>query len=114
MSKIKAPPDKKRLAYDRDSRTEMEAPHAFRKNWPKKKAGISRTRRRVADRTVRAVVKGADADQLLVPKRLRVEHLHKTGVGPLRTSVARQNERRRRTKSVLARVAVDALTHRAS
>ncbi len=42
MSKIRTPVEKKRAAYARDHRTAMEAPHAFRKNWRKKKAGINR------------------------------------------------------------------------
>ena len=95
MSKIKAPPDKKRAEYDRDHRTEMEAPHAFRKNWPRKKPRLSRKHRRTADARVHAVLKGHDSEQLLIPPRPR-GWLRKMGVGPLRQAV-RYREVRRRT-----------------
>jgi hypothetical protein len=95
VSRIKAPPEKKRASYTRDHRTRMEAPHAFRKNWPKKKARINRSRRRVADRAVQEVLKGADVDRLVVPKRTRGEHLRKDGVAPLKDFVTLRQERRR-------------------
>ena len=46
MSKVKSPPEKKRLAYDRDHATLVEYPHAFRKTWPRKKANAQRVARR--------------------------------------------------------------------
>jgi hypothetical protein len=94
VSRIKAPPDKKRAAYDHDHRTDMEAPHAFRKNWPKKKARLSRKHRRVADARVQAVLRGHDSEQLLIPPRPR-GWLRKMGVGPLRQAVADRETRRR-------------------
>lgn len=95
MSKLKAPPDKKKASYDRDHRVAMDAPHAFRKGWPKKKAHVNRIRRRAADRAVEAVLKGADPSAILVPKRVRGEHLQKFGVGRLGEFVANREERRR-------------------
>lgn len=90
VSKLKTRPEKRRAALKHDHRTEMEAPHAFRKNWPRKKARINRNRRRAADAAVQAIVKGADVDGLIVPRRLRGEHLNKKGVAPLGTVVARK------------------------
>jgi hypothetical protein len=66
----------------------MEAPHAFRKNWPMKKARVNRNRRRASDSALRGVLQGADPEALVVPRRLRGEHLHKSGVAPLGTVVA--------------------------
>src|SRR5262249_51602227 len=95
MSRLKTSPEKRAAALKRDHRTEMEAPHAFRKNWPKKKARINRNRRRVADAAVQAVLKGGEPDDLLVPRRLRGEHLHKMGVAPLREVIAAKDGRKR-------------------
>jgi hypothetical protein len=36
--KGKSPPEKKQDSYKRDRYVVLDAPHAFRKNWPKKKA----------------------------------------------------------------------------
>jgi hypothetical protein len=93
MSRLKTAPEKRRAALKHDHRTDMEAPHAFRKNWPKKKARINRNRRRAADAALHAVLRGAEADALLVPKRVRGEHLRKMGVGPLGTVVANKKRR---------------------
>ena len=95
MSRFKTPPEKKRAAYDHDHRTAMEAPHAFRKNWPRKKARINRGRRRAANRVVESVVKGADAEAVVVPKRRRGEHIHKSGVGSLKEAVGYKLKRLR-------------------
>jgi hypothetical protein len=38
----KTPQGKKRDQSYREFRTQMENPHAFRKNWPKKKARVNR------------------------------------------------------------------------
>ncbi len=89
MSKTKTAPEKKRAAYDHDHRTYMEAPHAFRKNWPKKKARLNRGRRRTADQAIQAIIKGADPDAVVVPHRKRGEHLSKSGVVRLGEFVAR-------------------------
>ena len=95
MSRLKTPPEKRAAARQRDHRTEMEAPHAFRKNWPKKKARINRNRRRAASAAVRSVVLGAEPDGLLVPRRLRGEHIRKMGVGSLESAVAAKQRRTR-------------------
>jgi hypothetical protein len=95
MSKLKTSPEKRAAALKHDHRTEMEAPHAFRKNWPKKKARINRNRRRVADAATRGAVRGGEPDDLLVPRRLRGEHLKKMGVAPLGDVVATKKRRTR-------------------
>jgi hypothetical protein len=73
----------------------MEAPHAFRKNWPRKKARINRGRRRLAALTVQAVVKGADPDAIVVPYRKRGEHIRKSGVVSLEEFVGQSLQSRR-------------------
>jgi hypothetical protein len=93
MSRLKSAPEKRHAALARDHRTAMEAPHAFRKNWPKKKARVNRKRRRAADAAVRSVLEGADPEALVVPRRRPGEHLHKSGVASLGRVVARKVKR---------------------
>jgi len=51
MSKITSPPEKKKLAYQRDHFSGSEYPHRFRVTWPRKEAAASRAyRRTVAQR----------------------------------------------------------------
>src|SRR5437016_4102499 len=45
MAQRKSPKLKKQDRYEKEHRTVMEHPHAFRKNWPKKKARGNRQRR---------------------------------------------------------------------
>jgi hypothetical protein len=54
MSKVKSPVDKKRLVYDRDHVTPAEYPHAFRKQWPRKKAKAERAARRKVRQVLQA------------------------------------------------------------
>ncbi len=54
MSKIKNPQEKKRLHYDKDHVVcGGESQHAFRKNWPRKKARVNREYRRRADQFIK-------------------------------------------------------------
>jgi hypothetical protein len=92
---LKTAPEKRQAALKRDHRTDMEAPHAFRRNWPRKKARVNRNRRRAAEAVLHGVLKGADTDGLVVPKRLRGEHLGKVGVASLGAVVARKAGRAR-------------------
>jgi hypothetical protein len=93
VSRLKTAPEKRTAALKRDHRTAMEAPHAFRKNWPKKKARVNRGRRRVGEAVLHTVLKGADPEALVVPRRRRGEHLHKDGVAPLGVVLARKAQR---------------------
>jgi hypothetical protein len=93
VSKLKTAPEKRTAELKHDHRTQMEVPHAFRKNWPKKKARINRDRRRAADAALQSVIKGADADSIVLPRRLLGEHLNKMGVQPLAVVVAKKRER---------------------
>ena len=92
MRRTKTAPEKKRLSYERDHRTYTEAPHAFRKNWPKKKARINRARRRLADLAIQTIIKGANSDAIVVPRRKRGEYIRKSGVVPLGEFVAQSLE----------------------
>lgn len=92
MSSVKGPQQKKINAYQRDHRTVMEYPHAFRKNWPKKKARIiRRERRKLTD-----AVKSGDTD--LSPAKLKTMkirgQLRKSYVLTLGMKVNRQMDRR--------------------
>src|SRR4029453_4470033 len=73
----------------------MEAPHAFRKNWPRKKARLARVYRRVADSKVQAVLKGRDSEELVIPPRVSGWRLPKLGGGSLRKAGAWRETRRR-------------------
>ena len=88
MSFVKNPQQKKLNAYQKDHRTVMENPHAFRKNWPKKKAKIVRRERRKST----AAVKSGDAD--ISPAKLKTikirGHLRKYYVLTLGMKVNRQ------------------------
>jgi hypothetical protein len=81
MSSVKNPPAKKRNELARDHRTAMEAPHAFRKNWPKKKALANRrTRRRAADQ-LSDLRRGGDPDGFSSDPNIQV--LSKQGTAAL-------------------------------
>ena len=93
MKHRKSPRLKKQDAYEKDHRTDMENPHAFRKNWPKKKARANR-RDRV---TVRSLLATAGADELTSAHVRAVvggRDLHKTGTLTLRDWVRRAPPRR--------------------
>jgi hypothetical protein len=94
MSRVKAPPAKKRMSYERDHRTAMDAPHAFRKSRPRKKARVSREHRRLAESVVESVLRGADPDDLIVPKQISGWALLKVGVETLGEKVAGAQERK--------------------
>jgi hypothetical protein len=87
MRQSKSPQLKKRDAYDRDHRPLMENPHAFRKNWRKKKAREHR-RDRAALRSALAAVDGAELTAVGA-KRLRWHrHPTKSFVMTLRERIA--------------------------
>lgn len=58
----KSPQQKKQEEYDKDMRPRIEAPHAFRQNWPKKKARINRLKRRRIQAIVRTTMVKGDMD----------------------------------------------------
>ncbi len=89
MSSVKSPRAKKRLAYERDHVAPAEYPHAFRKQWPRKKARAGRAYRRKVRQLLRAA--GADAPVAAV----RREEMRKWGTVPLRESVRLKQEKRR-------------------
>jgi hypothetical protein len=60
MKNQKSPQLKKLDSYEKDHRTQMENPHAFGKNWPKKKAKENRRDRMV----LRSSLAWADLDEL--------------------------------------------------
>ena len=63
MSRVKTPQEKKQLHYDKDHVVSGgEAPHAFRRKWPKKKTRANRDYRRRADQLTKAAEKEVQAD----------------------------------------------------
>ncbi len=59
MRRRRSPPEKKKLAYERDFPTYAEYPHAFRASWPKREAIAQRSFRRRVKRALTAEDEGA-------------------------------------------------------
>jgi hypothetical protein len=91
MMRRKSPQLKKQDEYDKDHRTLMEHPHAFRKNWPKKKAYANRSTRRMLKSllTKSGENSSAEAKSLLRPKAI-----HKNSVMKLRDAIEIRKKRR--------------------
>ncbi len=90
MSKHQDPIVKKALALERDHRTAMEAPHPFRKGWPKKKASVNRRYRRAVAGQLASI---SDAgDSISVEPRRR--SLRKSGVSTLKERLASNHRHR--------------------
>jgi len=83
MKTRKSPQLKKRDGYDKTFRTRMENPHAFRKNWPRKKARANRAGRAAARKAFARVDVEEMTDQLL-RRMLNRRTILKSGVMPLR------------------------------
>lgn len=87
MKQRKSPQLKKRDEYEKTFRTRMENPHAFRKNWPKKKARENRSERMA----VRSLMASSHPDDLTSELLKYVVHRHtirKSDVMPLREFLA--------------------------
>jgi len=83
MKERKSPGLKKKDEYEKTYRTRMENPHAFRKNWAKKKARANRCER-VA---VRSLFARVEADELTGERLKHVVYrhtIHKSDVMPLK------------------------------
>ncbi len=66
MKKRRTPREKKELAYKRDHYVSAgESRHAFRKNWPKKKAMMNQIHRHRAAEALHALERLADAESIL-------------------------------------------------
>jgi hypothetical protein len=78
VSKCRAPQEKKRLAYERDHYVSAgESRHAFRKNWPKKKARLNRKHRHRVTRLLDQLEKLGDFEAILGAKDLTAEQIRK-------------------------------------
>ena len=98
MSSVKLPSLKKQLRLDRDHRVAAENPKAFRKNWPKKKAGGKRRLRRAQNRAIDTAA-AADAVHDVasdVRNKKLARPARKFGVVSLRETVERKRERQLR------------------
>ena len=89
----KSPQAKKREDYDRAHRTLMENPHAFRKNWPKKKARANR-RERVKARTIVATAPDDDRTAGAVKSVRQRNAIRKGSVMTVREYVAVKKDQR--------------------
>ena len=67
MKRRKSPQEKKAHEYE-EARPLLENPHAFRKNWPKKKRRASKTARRVQDQALRGALAAETREDIAVPK----------------------------------------------
>lgn len=79
----KSPQLKKRNEYEKTFRTRMENPHAFRKNWPKKKARANRSER-AAVRSLMASSHPEDLTGELLKHAVHRHTIRKSGVMPLK------------------------------
>lgn len=79
--KAKSPPEKKQDSYKRDRYVVLDAPHAFRKNWPKKKARAEQAYRHATKRILGTAANapeiGETAESAL--KSLKREEVDKFG-----------------------------------
>jgi len=91
------PQEKKALAYRKDHVVEAEYPHAFRRNWPRKKARSHRAYRRrvrqLLDRVHAVAVEDADERDDVQAEAVRREQVRKGGVVTLRVRVEHIQER---------------------
>lgn len=105
MKKRVAPPEKKKLAYERDHYVSGgESRHAYRKNWPKKKAMLNQKHRHRATQALHQLEKIGDFDSIedsgieVTAEQLRKvdprEKLSKFGVKSLREYVEKNHENR--------------------
>ncbi len=94
----KSPQQKKQEDYDKDMRPLIENPHAFRKNWPKKKARINRKRRHHLQTLLQAAIACGQADGLS-PELLKtvepLQQVKKQGIRSLRQNVQAKLKRRK-------------------
>ncbi len=124
--KPKNPQDKKRIEYERNHYVIAEYPHAFRKNWPRKKVRANREFRRKADEVVNDLRHLSASDAVDVAETLSVtrervlksiskQRLRKWSVVSLHERVQRTLEDRVRHKARLFfRMSYESDTHRAS
>ena len=79
--KAKSPPEKKQDSYKRDRYVVLDAPHAFRKNWPKKKARAEQAYRQATKRILGTAVKAPEIGEMAESalKSLRRKDVVKTG-----------------------------------
>src|SRR5262245_34213746 len=94
----------------------MDAPHAFRKGWPRKKRRLGRVHRRQSDLEVAAVLRAGDPEEVLVLEQPVRGKLEKSGVRSLGKAV--QEKRTRQVEGILPHLAqywgdeYDPQTHR--
>lgn len=98
MKKRKSPQLKKQDSYDKDFRPHLENPHAFRKNWSKKKSRANR-RQRAAIRSLVDKDGGADVTPAKIKAFRRGQwKIIKSGIVTLRQRI----KDNRNTKALLA------------
>jgi hypothetical protein len=99
MATLKTRNLKKQDRLDKDIRINAEHPHAFRKNWPKKKARANRVVRH-REKLVTVLGQFEDQDSLASDVRnvVPAEKIRKSGVMTLREWI--QNRKRKRAARV--------------
>jgi hypothetical protein len=74
LTRRKTPQEKKEEEYKYEIRPWCEAPHAFRKNWPRKKARVNRAERRDVKQTIGQDLSSGNEDDLTL-KKLKTIHV---------------------------------------
>jgi hypothetical protein len=100
MKAPKSPYLKKQNEYDKDMRPMIENPHAFRKNWPRKKARVNRSRRRRINVLVQEAVAKGQCEELspvLLKSQKPLHQVKKMGIRSLR--VYMETKRRNKTET---------------
>jgi hypothetical protein len=89
VKRQRTPSEKKALSYKKDYITIAEYPHAFRRNWPRKKARLQRAERRKVRQLLRQVTPEQQAEERdYTPlKPVRRRRIKKWGVTALGTRV---------------------------
>lgn len=119
--KPKSPPEKKELALKKDHFIIAEYPHAFRKNWPRKKARTNRDYRRKTEEIIsraKRTISSEDAEAVatdLTAARLKQsvsrKRLHKSGKVSLAERISiTQDDRKRSIGKNVERIAEPAMS----
>jgi hypothetical protein len=95
--KRRSPQEKKSADLEQQIRPLLENPHAFRKNWPKKKARVNRQARRKAEVAIQTAVASGNDDALgseAVKRLQKGQKIRKSFVMTLGEALKRKQSRK--------------------
>jgi hypothetical protein len=103
MKRRKSPQEKKRLEYDRETKSKgRKSVHGFRKSWPRKKAIAQRVFRHRLREEAERLGRGADSDTFTVEPQIRRTRVRKHAI-PLRDWIEDRHRRREGAHGAKAR-----------